>query len=575
MKIACQSCQAKYTIADEKVVGKIVKIRCKKCGATIVINGNDPEATNPLPAGEGGSEWTVNVAEGDQRTMTSDDIVEAYQQGVITDDTYCWKDGMGDWLPLREIDELYQAASAGGGGATAVQGGSGGADFAPLSVRGFDDQATMPLQRENMGGMFGGGGGNGHAEANGNGASLFGGGAAAAPQAPASQPPPAAARRAGGRAGGADLFGSAAAAGGEEDVMTSAPHGAQAAVAEEPGKLTGQRNENSVLFSLSALTSNSPKVEKEKPTADGSGLIDIRALSSTMTAVAGAKKKEHVDDIMNLGGGGAFSAPLAAPILAPPIASADLTDGGTPVKDKQKTMLIAIVGGLFVLLLVVIVFLVVKLSSGPKIDDAAASAGSGSAAPMGSVAAAPTETAPAPGNTGNSGSSGALPPGTGAVAQNNTPHTTEHASGGGGHTSHSSGGGGGETTPPPSTGGGGGGTPDLLSAMNAATPGQPHSSGGGGGGGGATAPFDRGAAAGSLGTIASSLGSCKKGDGPTGSGHVKVTFSPSGNVKAVDVDQPPFAGTSVGGCVAGKFRSAHVPAFSGSEITVGKSFQIN
>ncbi|MGH7284175.1 MAG: zinc-ribbon domain-containing protein, partial [Polyangiaceae bacterium] len=304
LKIACQSCQAKYTIADEKVVGKIVKIRCKKCGATIVINGNDPEATNPLPAGEGGSEWTVNVAEGDQRTMTSDDIVEAYHQGIVTDDTYCWKDGMGDWLPLREIDELYQVASSGGNGPTQVHGQvQGGADFAPLSVRGFDDQATQPLQRENMGGIFSGmgGSGNGHAEANGNGASLFGGGAA--PQAPASQPPPAAARRAGGRgAGGADLFGSAAAAGGEEDVMTSAPHGAQAAAAEEPGKLTGQRNENSVLFSLSALTSNSPKVEKDKPTADGSGLIDIRALSSTMTADAGAKKKEHVDDIMNLGG---------------------------------------------------------------------------------------------------------------------------------------------------------------------------------------------------------------------------------------------------------------------------------
>ena len=41
MKIACQSCQAKYTIADEKVVGKVVKIRCKKCGSTIVVNGQD------------------------------------------------------------------------------------------------------------------------------------------------------------------------------------------------------------------------------------------------------------------------------------------------------------------------------------------------------------------------------------------------------------------------------------------------------------------------------------------------------------------------------------------------------
>ncbi len=39
MKITCQSCQSKYNVADEKVQGKIVKIRCRKCGATIVVNG--------------------------------------------------------------------------------------------------------------------------------------------------------------------------------------------------------------------------------------------------------------------------------------------------------------------------------------------------------------------------------------------------------------------------------------------------------------------------------------------------------------------------------------------------------
>ena len=43
MKITCQSCQAKYTIADDKVLGKIVKIRCKKCAATIVVNGSDSD----------------------------------------------------------------------------------------------------------------------------------------------------------------------------------------------------------------------------------------------------------------------------------------------------------------------------------------------------------------------------------------------------------------------------------------------------------------------------------------------------------------------------------------------------
>lgn len=44
IKVACPACNAKYTIAASKVVGKVVKIRCKKCEATIVID--DSRATD-------------------------------------------------------------------------------------------------------------------------------------------------------------------------------------------------------------------------------------------------------------------------------------------------------------------------------------------------------------------------------------------------------------------------------------------------------------------------------------------------------------------------------------------------
>jgi hypothetical protein len=56
---------------------------------------------------------------------------------------------------------------------------------------------------------------------------------------------------------------------------------------------------------------------------------------------------------------------------------------------------------------------------------------------------------------------------------------------------------------------------------------------------------------------------------------VKVTFQPNGTVSSVEVDAAPYSGTSVGGCVAAKFRAAHIPAFGGSSVTVGKSFTIN
>ena len=53
MKIVCENCGAKYSIADEKVKGKVFKIRCKKCSESIVIRGDaqpEPEAPAPAPA---------------------------------------------------------------------------------------------------------------------------------------------------------------------------------------------------------------------------------------------------------------------------------------------------------------------------------------------------------------------------------------------------------------------------------------------------------------------------------------------------------------------------------------------
>src|SRR4051812_17242065 len=120
MKIQCQSCQAKYTIADEKVLGKVVKIRCKKCSSTIVINGNEtrPAEENADThvfdyAGQANEPWTVNVADGDQRTMTGQEIIAEYKAGVVNDETYSGRDGRADWLPPREMEQLQGGAKLG------------------------------------------------------------------------------------------------------------------------------------------------------------------------------------------------------------------------------------------------------------------------------------------------------------------------------------------------------------------------------------------------------------------------------------------------------------------------------
>jgi predicted Zn finger-like uncharacterized protein len=567
MKIACQACGAKYTIADEKVVGKIVKIRCKKCGATIVINGNDPEAAtqayNPgqgqafdYAAGGGGEPWTVNVADGDQRTMTVQEIVDAYHQGLVNDETFCWKDGMADWLPLREVAELAPLL--------------GGPPPAAMSMA-ADDEATVAAPG-GMGSLFGGG----DTQAAGqNGGALFGGGA---PPAAASAP---AARRAGGRGvGGADLFSGIASAGGEQDVMTSA---SSAATGGER-KMTGERNENSVLFSLSALTQSAPKEEpKTTATTEGSGLIDIRALAGAMGSGGDQKSSKPVDDIMNLGGGGAFSAALAAPVLAPPPAEASGVIAGEPKKGSNLGLILGLVlGGALIVGSAVGVALYFAI----KPSDTATPIATATA-----TTAAPTST-----STGTTAATGAATATTSAVAMGGTETTAEPPS----TAKPPSTGAAAPTAKPPATGGtsvgavaaaptakptatsgssSAGGCPpgDFACELARSAGVKPAATGGGGGGssagGAGTAPFDRGAAAAALGAV--NLSSCKKEGGPTGSGHVKVTFQPNGTVSTVEVDQPPFQGTSVGGCIAGKYRGVKIPPFSGSPVGVGKSFVLN
>jgi hypothetical protein len=89
------------------------------------------------------------------------------------------------------------------------------------------------------------------------------------------------------------------------------------------------------------------------------------------------------------------------------------------------------------------------------------------------------------------------------------------------------------------------------------------------------APFDRGAAAASLGAVAESVAACKQLGGPTGEGHVSVTFRRNGTVRSAVVDTPPYARTGVGGCITMKFRAARVPPYAGERVTVGKRFVIN
>src|SRR3954453_20395055 len=88
MKIVCGSCQAKYSIADEKVAGKVFKIRCKKCSEVIVVRGDEQQAAAASAPPEQAAPAAEAGGYGGEGDVPADAIwhivVDGNQQGPYT-----------------------------------------------------------------------------------------------------------------------------------------------------------------------------------------------------------------------------------------------------------------------------------------------------------------------------------------------------------------------------------------------------------------------------------------------------------------------------------------------------------
>jgi predicted Zn finger-like uncharacterized protein len=296
MKIICDSCGTKYSISDDKVRGKVFKIRCKKCSHIIVVRGGETQeeaAAAPAAAAEGG--WHI-VVEGEQVGPISEaDVRARAERGEIRGDTYIWKEGFADWLKLSAVPEFADLAPS----------ESGSVNIGDV----FTAEGSQPTN---------GSGGTSSRRRSGANRPLFGDGGADVFAAPAAAP-----------SSGGDLFGSASVHSTSESRWPSSGGGGGgggAAMAGHDGgrveNLTGQRHENSVLFSLSnlqslAMPSAKPSMTSSlpttAPTTEGSGLIDIRAMAASSRPAAADGATTTTDD--DLPSFGAFSP--AAPVLLP------------------------------------------------------------------------------------------------------------------------------------------------------------------------------------------------------------------------------------------------------------------
>lgn len=346
MKIVCDACQAKYSISDDKVQGKVFKIRCKKCSNIIVVRGG-AGASEPAPApqekdtrvydygydGSGGGApaaddavWHLVINQDQVGPLTAAEVQQKFAAGEIDGETFTWREGFADWLPLSQVDTF--AALVASGSTTTASPSSGASAVSSMFGSGDDIGGTM---RSDPGDLF-------------------------------------AAASAGSRSSRADDDG---------DLFGSSKPAASAAPASTGHKLRGERNENSVLFSLNnlaQLASDSPRPAASSSSAghatgaaggEGSGLIDIRSMASAYLGSAGnaaAKPASagigSIDDLPVFGGGG-FSEPA---VIVPTARSS--------ANNKMLYIMIAAVG---LLAVVAIVMVVLLLRSGNQPAQVAAS----------------------------------------------------------------------------------------------------------------------------------------------------------------------------------------------------------
>ena len=406
MKIICDNCRTKYSIADEKVRGKVFKIRCKKCQNIIVVRGNQPQE-EAQPAADSGDDYAGAGVGGDGETpswhlvvnreqvgpMTASEVQDQYAKGEVNEDTYIWKEGFANWQRLGDTEEFAEMAQATKVAAPAMLAGAGAPEAeaadpggygaepdqqwgqaaeaapAPAQDQGWDQQpaddgvswgqepevpqqaAPAPAPEPSPDPGFGAAAEpmadpaklDQHSLAEDQQRDLFatyhGDDGLAPVDVGAMQ-----------GAGGADFGAASPDMFGQPQEQPAGEVVIRSTGGDDGAGLTGARNENSVLFSLSnlqdlAMGQKAEPVAAASPASapseagDGSGLIDIRAMASSLTisSPAASDGSSALDDVPVLGG---FSSPVAAaPVLMP------------TVEDEKPKWVLPLVLGMGVVLL--------------------------------------------------------------------------------------------------------------------------------------------------------------------------------------------------------------------------------
>ncbi len=151
MKFSCEQCQTRYSIGDEKVRGKVLKIRCKTCGNIVVVREQMATAvvehagaavgaavgagqlastgTNSVAAADvaeaaavdapppapqsGGIEWFIAIKGKQHGPASADEVARLYREGQISERSYLWHEKLPAWTRLKELPEFTSLVAEG------------------------------------------------------------------------------------------------------------------------------------------------------------------------------------------------------------------------------------------------------------------------------------------------------------------------------------------------------------------------------------------------------------------------------------------------------------------------------
>jgi predicted Zn finger-like uncharacterized protein len=139
VKFLCDRCKTRYSIGDDRVRGKILKIRCKNCANVITVregmsdvDASDPEglrkrgttqAVPVIPTGSGLSEpmaapgsaapppaleqeWYVSIDGNQEGPFSLGDAQKWVGSKAFEAELHCWSEGFDDWLPVDKVSHF-------------------------------------------------------------------------------------------------------------------------------------------------------------------------------------------------------------------------------------------------------------------------------------------------------------------------------------------------------------------------------------------------------------------------------------------------------------------------------------